>query len=206
MEVAQKWPRSGQGGPCVCENVAGWRARQSGIRHLAGCIRFLCPFRGRHFFDPASESKAKRWQDWHTAGILNTALCRWRWTSTAKRIKLGLQRALRSLSPRCRSATRPASATRQDRDIFPADSLSCVWQPLLWTLASDATHFIKRADGGRGEGGGRPRLGSQWFPQALPGEKRGAGRDHGRGKLPDQSESRRTQRTHSGGDGHDACL
>lgn len=170
----------GGNGP-VCVWKCGWMtARQSGIRHATPCRMhpFTCPFRGRHLLDPASESKAKWWQNWHMAGILNGALCRWRRTAAAKRIKLGLQRTLRSPSPRHRSATRPVSAARRDRDIFPADLLSRMWQRPLWTLASDATHFIKRGSGGRGEGGGSPRLGSEEFPQALPGEKRGAGCNH----------------------------
>lgn len=165
----------GGSGPVCVWKCGSMTTRQSGIRQATPCRMhpFTCLFRGRHLLDPASESKAKRWQNWHTAGILNGALCRWRRTAAAKRIKLGLQRTLRSPSPRHRSAARPASAARQDRDIFPADLLSRVWQRPLWTLASDATHFIKRGSGGRAEGGGEAKIrvriittGSSW------GEKR----------------------------------
>lgn len=172
------------------ENVAGW------IRHATPCRMhpFIRPFRGRHLLDPASESKAKRWQNWHTAGILNGALCRWRRTAAAKRITLGLQRTLRSPSPRHGGATRPfAGRTARQRHLPRRLIISHVTASFVKTSVRRYSLHKKgqwRARWGRGEAKIRVRIistGSSWRekrsrPQALLGQN------------PKKSESRRPTR------------
>lgn len=185
----------------TCVSVWVWKcgsmtARQSGIIHATPCRMhpFRRPFRGRHLLDPASESKAKRWQDWHTAGILDGALCRWRRTAAAKRITPGLQRTLRSPSPR-RYEARVRRTARQ-RHLPRRLIISCVTASFVRTSVRRYSLHKKgqwRARWGRGEAKIRVRI-------ISTGSSRGEKRSRPLALLlenPKRSELRRTQGGHT---------
>lgn len=144
----------------------------------------------RHLFDLDGESKAKKWQKWHTAGILNGTLCRWRQTAAAKRIKTGLQRALRSPSPRHSEAC--VGHTERQRHLPRRLIITCVTVSFVNTSVrrySLDKKGLRRA--GWGQGGAKIRvriisIGSSWrekrsSTRTLPGES------------PEKNESQRTQ-------------
>lgn len=113
------------------------------MQRASRIYRFLSSSRIYRFFDPPVKLKPKGDRPDTIMGVFNTTLYRLMQTAAAKHVKLGLQCRLKS----SHVGLAAACECEADRDIFPVDSLFCVWQHLLYSLASDATHYIKGSGG-----------------------------------------------------------
>lgn len=122
------------------------------VYHLTS--RFISSSRVYHFFDPTVKLKPKGDRPDTITAVFSTTLYRLMQTAAAKHIKLGLQCRLKSMH----IGAAIACVCEADRDIFPVDSLCCVWQHLLYTLASDATRDIKGSGREQKEGKIRVRI------------------------------------------------